>query len=203
MLEKTFEGLEKSGGLLEKVNEMSEKSLNFDGLNCSLVKEMDISDGSSDLTAFNSWSRDGLTETKKQDIKKEWPDEVVDSIGSMEELQIYKDAGLVECKIEGKSCLVRSNIDMEQKDGFGRTNKERMEQGFAPLDPDGRPYELHHIGQHQDSPLAELTMQEHRGKENFSVLHHPLEESEIDREAFNHERAEHWKNRVDEVKNYE
>lgn len=31
--------------------------------------------------------------------------------------------------INGKPCLVRNDIDMEQKDHKGRTNRERMEQG--------------------------------------------------------------------------
>ena len=73
--------------------------------------------------------------------------------------------------INGKKCLIRSDIDMEQKDEFGRTNKERMENGNAPLTESGETVELHHIGQKQDSPLAELTTQEHRGKGNDTILH--------------------------------
>jgi len=88
---------------------------------------------------------------------------------------------------------------MKQTDGCGRSNQERLEQGLAPLTPEGRPYELHHIGQHQESPLAELTMQEHRGKGNDTILHIKTKESEINREEFGVERAEHWQNRAGEV----
>ena len=149
-----------------------------------------------------------VTEVKRElsiDQKSEvyqqsgWSDNIVNNIGSMEEYKIYKEAGLIEVCVGEKECLVKPDLNMKQVDGFGRTNKERMEQGLAPLTPEGRPYELHHIGQHQDSPLAELTMQEHRGKGNDTVLHIKTKESEIDREEFGYERAGHWQNRAKEI----
>lgn len=141
----------------------------------------------------------GLSDEQKEQIKKEtgWSDEIVDSIGSMAEYKIYKDAGLVEAEVNGKKCLINPNIDMNQTDQFGRTNKERMEQGLAPLNKDGKPIELHHIGQHPDSPLAELTQEQHRGKGNDSILHDKTKESEIDRQVFGQERSDHWKSRAE------
>ena len=141
----------------------------------------------------------GLSDEQKELIKKEtdWSDEIVDNIDSMEEYKIYKDAGLVEAEVNGKKCLINPNIDMNQKDQFGRINKERMEQGLAPLNKDGRPIELHHIGQHSNSPLAELTQEQHRGKGNDSILHDKTKESEIDRQAFGQERSDHWKSRAE------
>ena len=53
--------------------------------------------------------------------------------------------------------MVKNDIDLTKEDDFGRTNLERMKQGLAPLDKDGNPIELHHVGQKMDSPLAELT----------------------------------------------
>lgn len=132
-----------------------------------------------------------------------WSSEIIDSIASMEEYEVYKEAELVEVQVGDKSCLIRPDIDMEQVDGFGRTNKERMNQGLAPLTPEGRPYELHHIGQRQDSPLAELTMQEHRGQGNDVILHDKTKESEINRQEFGMERVEHWQNRSKEIENNE
>lgn len=138
-----------------------------------------------------------LNDEEKQKIKEEtgWSDEIVDAISSMEEYEIYKKADLEEKEINGKKCLVRKDIDLEQKDTMGRTNSERMEKGLPPLDKNGRPIELHHIGQKSDSPLAELTTSEHRGKGNDTVLHDKKKESEIDRDKFAEERSEHWKNR--------
>lgn len=81
---------------------------------------------------------------------------------------------------------------------MGRTNRERAEQGLSPINKDGKVIELHHIGQHADSPLAELTTEEHRGKGNDTILHNKTKESEIDRQAFAKERNEHWEARANE-----
>lgn len=144
-------------------------------------------------------TRKELSDEEKQMIKEEtgWSDEIIDAISSMEEYEIYKKADLEEKEINGKKCLVRKDIDLEQKDSMGRTNSERMEKGLPPLDKNGRPIELHHIGQKPNSPLAELTTSEHRGKGNDTVLHDKKKESEIDREKFAEERSEHWKNRIE------
>ncbi len=140
----------------------------------------------------------GLTEEEKEEIRKRtgWSDEILDALGSKEEAEIYIKAGLKEMEINGRKCLVRSDIDMNQKDEMGRTNKERAEQGLPPITKDGKTVELHHIGQRADGPLAELTPEEHRGKGNDAVLHDKTKESEIDRTTFARERSEHWKERA-------
>lgn len=165
------------------------------------TKEIDVNELDKPFEMEEVSEQRELSDEQKKDIIKDtgWSNQVVDCIGSIEEYQVYKEANLIELSVGEKSCLVREDIDMSQKDGFGRTNKERMEQGLAPLTKEGRPYELHHIGQHQDSPLAELTMQEHRGKGNDTILHIKTKESEINREEFGVERAEHWQNRVKEA----
>lgn len=119
-------------------------------------------------------------------------------MGSMEEAEIYMKAGLQEVEINGKKCLIRSDIDMDQKDEDGISNRERMERGRPPITKDGDEVELHHIGQKPDSPLAELTTQEHRGTGNDTILHDKNKESEINRGEFAKERKEHWKSRSEE-----
>ena len=165
--------------------------------------EKNLSETNSDTsteTDEGTQAKEGLTDEQKQRIKEEtgWSGEIIDSIGSWEEYEIYKNAGLVEAEIGGKKCLIRNDIDWNQKDAFGRTNKERAEQGLSPLNKDGKPIELHHIGQHADSPLAELTQEEHRGKGNDGILHNKNVNSEIDRTAFANERSQHWQARVNE-----
>lgn len=143
-------------------------------------------------------ANEGLTLEEKEKIKEEtgWSDEIIDAIKSMDEYKIYKEAGLTEAEIGEKKCLVRSDIDWDQKDSMGRTNRERAEQGLSPINKDGKVIELHHIGQHSDSPLAELTTEEHRGTGNDTVLHDKNKESEIDRYAFGKERATYWEARA-------
>lgn len=141
-----------------------------------------------------------LGEEEKIKIKEEtgWSGEIINAIGSWKEYEVYKNAGLVEAEIGGKKCLIRNDIDWEQKDAMGRTNKERAEQGLSPINKDGKVIELHHIGQHADSPLAELTPDEHRGKGNDTILHDKTKESEIDRQAFAGEKNNHWMERAKE-----
>ena len=136
---------------------------------------------------------------KRIEIKEEtgWSDEIINAIRYREEAEVYKNAGLVEAKIGGKSCLTKPDIDWEQKDAMGRTNEERANQGLAPING-GEVIELHHIGQHTDSPLAELTREEHRGKGNDAILHDKTKESEIDRQAFAREKNNHWMERAKE-----
>ncbi len=151
--------------------------------------------------------REGLTEDEKSKVKEvhsDWSDEVIDKIGLWDEYEIYDNANLQYADIDGKPCLIRTDIDMEQKDAFGRTNKERMEDGLAPLDQNGNRVELHHVGQKADSPLAELTLEEHHCNGNDTILHDKTKETEVHGEGNNwdNERRNHWENRakVEEVK---
>ncbi len=145
-------------------------------------------------------TQEGLTPEEKDLIKQEtgWSDEIVNAIRSMDEYRIYKEAGLVEGEVNGRKCLMKTDIDWEQKDAFGMTNRERVAEGYAPLDKDGRPIQLHHIGQHADSPLAELTFSEHRAGGNDKILHDKNKETEVHGEGnhWDNERKDYWKNRL-------
>ncbi|WP_312484910.1 HNH/ENDO VII family nuclease [Stutzerimonas nitrititolerans] len=154
------------------------------------------------LTQENRLELPELSDESRERLEKlGFPKEVLDVIGSEAEARIYEDANLEPAQVNGKDALIRSDIDYDQQDAFGRTNLERMKLGLAPLDAEGRPIELHHIGQKQDSPLAELTRDEHRGKGNDNVLHDKLKESEINREDFDKERKEYWKARAEQIEN--
>lgn len=114
------------------------------------------------------------------------------------EKEIYDNANLEKTEINGRECLQRKDIDYDKADVNGLTNKERMERGMSPI-KDGKPIELHHIGQGMDSPLAELTPDEHRGKGNDTILHDKKVDSQIDRREFKKERENHWKARAAEL----
>lgn len=221
-------GLEKGKQIVEKIKDFSESSLseivdksteNIKNAGDGVITKLDdiknltpeqlkekmnhlLEQGKDNLkeTDTDENVKEGLTDEEKAKIKEEtgWSDEIVDAMGSWKEYEIYKNANLVEAEIDGKKCLIRNDIDWNQKDEMGRTNKERAEQGLSPINKDGKVIELHHIGQHSNSPLAELTQEEHRGKGNDSILHDKTKESEINRQAFAEERSDHWSARAQE-----
>ena len=129
-------------------------------------------------------------ELLKMQRESKYPIELLAQIQTSEEYEVYKNAGLFSQTVIERLALIR-NIDLDYIDeaANGLTNLELMLQGKAPFDPaTGLRYELHHIGQHMDSPLAILTREEH---DSFK---HLLEVSEIDRSYFGSvERPEFWK----------
>ena len=127
---------------------------------------------------------------------KKYSSEINDAISSVKEAEIYSNADLKEGVVNGRKALLRTDINMNQKDEFGLTNLERMKNGNPPIASNGEIIELHHIGQKADAPFAELTRTEHRGKGNDIILHDKNKVSEIDRSTFHRERQEHWQNRI-------
>lgn len=195
-----LEKLDEPNNLELLAREMPNKCMDVAELDRPIdVAEYDRSIGVTQATREDMPS---MSEETREDLKdKDYPDSVLESIGSEAEAQIYDQANLEPAVVNGKDTLIRTDIDYEKTDLFGNTNLERMAEGKAPLDSNGRPIELHHIGQKQDSPLAELTVAEHRGNGNDNILHNKLKESEIDREDFGMERAEYWKARAEQVEN--
>lgn len=154
-----------------------------------------------DIEDNNSSSlNDSETETDRTEINEtsEYSDEVNDWISSKEELEVYQKADLREETIDGRTCLVRDDIDMDYVDPkSGMTNRELMEKGRSPYDSKtGERIELHHIGQEYDSPLAELTADSEHGQ-YYSALHTKESESwrsdELKCNRYNNvDRPQHW-----------
>lgn len=151
-----------------------------------------------------------LTEVEKNRIKEEtgWSDEIIDNIKNMKQYEILKKADLVETEINGRKCLIKENIDLNYTDEDGISNRDRIARGLAPLDKKtGKPLELHHLGQKVNSPLVELTEEEHRtgeyekGKKNQSLWHDNTIETEVHGEANNwlQERRAYWKARSEVI----
>lgn len=150
----------------------------------------------------------GLTKENQEQIKQEtgWSDKIIDNIKNMEQYGVLKNADLVEIQINGRECLVKTNIDLDYADEDGITNRERISRRLTPLDSKtGKPLELHHLGQKANSPLVELTEEEHRtgeyvaGKKNQSLWHDNSVTTEVhgDGNSWDHERKEHWKTRAE------
>lgn len=132
-----------------------------------------------------------------------WSDEIVNAIRSEAEARIYMDAGLKDMVVNGRHALVQPDINPDYlmpewliringENWRGWSNSDLMGEGYPPHDQNGDPYELHHIGQLADSPLAELTWEQHHDKGNYAVLHTLDDYSDIDRSAFEREKASHW-----------
>ncbi|MFF3645365.1 HNH/ENDO VII family nuclease [Streptomyces sp. NPDC002564] len=94
--------------------------------------------------------------------------------------------------------LVLDNPEaIQARDRYGRSNLKRMQQGLAPLGPDGRPMNVHHMLQTEDGPMAELTHGMHFG--NYHQLHWKSGTkipSGINREEFDIWRKQYWKDRA-------
>ena len=151
--------------------------------------------GAGELVALKGATLSGLTMNEAAMIQAEsgYPLSLIKTFHSVEEYNIYREAGLSPYMVGNKVAMIR-DIDWSFRDSFGRTNLERVSLGQAPLDPNGIAYELHHVGQHNDSVLAILTRSEHRGEGNFVKLHDILRGSEVDHgAAFATIKKEFWK----------
>ncbi|MBO6133916.1 MAG: HNH/ENDO VII family nuclease [Lachnospiraceae bacterium] len=122
-------------------------------------------------------SRTGFTiqEMSKVCMMTGYPLKLVKLFKNTKEGMIYfKQAGLYSETINGQAALIRS-IDLTyESDLAGKTvtNLDRMRKGLPAIDPaSGQPFQLHHIGQSVDSPLAILSRFEHTGGGNTAILH--------------------------------
>lgn len=187
---------------------------------CSLSVSESKAESDTSSSETSETRAEGLSAEEKAKIKEEtgWSDEIIDNIQNMRQYEILKNANLVEVEINGRKCLIRTDIDLDKEWNTGKydadgnpvyeTNRERMEDGKPPLDENGRPIELHHLGQKADSPLVELTVEEHRtgeyedGKKNQSLWHDNAKETEVHGEgnSWNQEREAHWEARSTQTK---
>jgi len=87
-------------------------------------------------------------------------------------------------------------INPNLTDKLGRTNLQRMQQGLAPLGPDGKSINLHHMLQTADGPLAEVTQ---TFQETYSKTIHINPNtipSGINRPEFDTWRSNYWMKRA-------
>lgn len=156
-----------------------------------------LSGGATEAWGLHKATANGLTMNEAAAIQREskYPLDLISQFKSKAEYEIYRDAGLRTQMVNGKLALVR-DIDLNYKsslpDGTEVTNLQRMQKGYAPLDPaTGKAYQLHHINQDPNGTLAILKEAEHQG--NSSILNNPdIVESKIDREAFSKIRKAFW-----------
>lgn len=156
-----------------------------------------LSGGATEAWGLHKATANRLTMNEAAAIQREskYPLDLISQFKSKAEYEIYRDAGLRTQMVNGKLALVR-DMDLNYKsslpDGTEVTNLQRMQRGYAPLDPaTGKAYQLHHINQDPNGTLAILKEAEHQG--NSSILNNPdIVESKIDREAFSKIRKDFW-----------
>ena len=104
-----------------------------------------------------------------------------------------------EVEFNGNKVYQRDDlIDPNLTDTFGRTNVDRMKKGLAPIGPDGKSMELHHMTQRQSGSIAEVTKTFHNS--NYSTIHINTGRipSGINRKEFGKWRGSYWKNRAND-----
>lgn len=155
-----------------------------------------INGGVTEAIALKGAALHGLSMNEAAKIQQEdkLPLSLIKNFHSTAEYDVYKSENLAFIDTLGKNGGYVQQIDWEFIGDIsdGRTNAQRVLDGLSPLDPTGMPYDLHHIGQKADSPLAILTNSTHHG--NYSTLHANTgaNTSEIDRIAFEKEKDEFW-----------
>lgn len=149
--------------------------------------------GGSETIGLMGAARNGLTMNEAALIQKEtgWSLSVIKKLHSRAEFEIYQKAGLIPQKVNGQWALVRK-IDWNLVDADGLTNVMRVKNGLAPIDATGTPYDLHHIGQKADAPLAILEWSEHHGKGNFGILHYAEEGKNVADSVWKKQKQEFW-----------
>lgn len=142
-------------------------------------------------------------------IQKEsgWSDKICNELirtkTTWEQYKVYREAGLKEQEINDKSYLCK-DIKWDYVDEkTGMTNRELMEKGRSPIDPEtGEKIELHHMGQDYDAPLVELNENSEHGDGNHKVLHPQREDSfrqdAKKRAKYDYEKIQYWKARAAE-----
>lgn len=148
----------------------------------------------------------GLSPSDREEIKAQTglSDTIVKFIRTREEAEGYVRCGLKEGVVGGRPALRQPKIDeimyvkhVNPTTQELETNLDRMRRGEAPLDENGNPYQLHHVGQHPNSPLAEFRAEEHILGESYDRYHTSRDvESKIDRLKWAIERRNYWKARA-------
>lgn len=144
----------------------------------------------------------GLSPSDRAEITSEtnWSYSIVRYLRTREEAEWYIRCGLQEGVVNGRPALLQPKLDLDGKVLYHNeyiTNRELMSNGKSPCGEDGERYELHHVGQHSDSPFAELLTSEHRLAGNYDTLHTSVNvKSVVDRDIYNkEERPQYWQGR--------
>lgn len=112
---------------------------------------------------------------------------------------VTRSSAWTRAEVNGTRVYQRSDlINPSLTDKLGRTNLQRMQQGLAPLGPDGKSINLHHMLQTADGPLAEMTQTFHQTYSKTIHINTNTIPSGINRPAFDVWRSDYWMNRAND-----
>ncbi len=118
------------------------------------------------LSAFSGrlkdYVKDELSAEQVEEIQKDlgYPLEMIRAFQSYEDYLLFKNDGITPYPVNGRWALIRSDIAPNKKDANGLTNVERMKKGLAPLDDEGREYQLNFVGKGEETVPAILSFTE-------------------------------------------
>ncbi|MBR6954675.1 MAG: hypothetical protein IKH77_06535 [Clostridia bacterium] len=138
----------------------------------------------------------GLSMHEAALIQKEtkWPLDAIKSLHSVDEYKVYEAAGLYPTKMTNGSWAFVQDINWDLVDENGFTNLQRVTKlDLAPIDQAGKSYELHHIGQKADAPLAILTHDQHHAPKTYDIIHYADEGKDISESAWRKQKQNFWK----------
>lgn len=93
---------------------------------------------------------------------------------------------------EGNLVYQRPDLIDPNLTNNGLTNLQRMQQGLAPIGPDGYPMQLYHMLQTMNGPIAEITRTFHQTYSSIIHIYPNTLGSGIDRVAFKTWRVHYW-----------
>ena len=117
------------------------------------------------------------------------------------EFRFLLSLGLQEAVVTRRALIRDIDFDLYITDKK-QTNRQLMSKGLSPYTEDNpeSAIVLHHIGQSEDGPFAELTAAEHAQDGNSKLLHRREEDSwrrQVEKDkAYMAERANYWKKRA-------
>lgn len=122
-------------------------------------------------------------------------DQVRKYIRTYEEAKYYMDNGYREVNWFGNSALI-IDIDLDYfSKKHNATNRKLIAAGRSPVVPsyEDQTFDLHHVGQKKDSPLAIIPSGIHNGQKTYSIFHsgHSSDE-DLHNTAFDLQRQKFW-----------
>lgn len=156
-----------------------------------------ISGGATEFMGLRGATLNGLNMNDAARIQKEtkWPLDAIKNLHSVKESEVYVKAGLTPVHLSDGNWIFTKEIDWNLMDDMGRTNIIRVrDYKLSPIDDTGMSYEVHHLGQKADGPLAMLTHAEHHNPDTYGIIHYAIEGKDITESAWAAQRASFWRN---------